>query len=368
MGNNVVRLLINQLETSLANTHKDNYDEYRYGRRSLSDLIKEELKSTLFRNFLTRRYSEKILTESCEIIYEYSDRMQRVYEILGDKSSKELFVKLIAHKILGREKVKLPINNSKYWSRISEAESIRNTQAFIETDFNDWKLYHFNLNKIGYPIELMSRVPIIVAQLMLEQYRYKDIIRAERGDVVIDAGACWGDSTLYFANRVGEDGKVYSFEFIPANINIMLNNLKMNNNMKDIIHLIRNPLWDEDNTMMYYRDYGPASRVSLEPIEPCNGTVVTKTIDTFCAESECASLDFIKMDIEGAEPNALEGAIESIKKYKPKLAIASYHSIDDFINIPIWIEDLDIDYNIYIDHFTIHWEETVVFANPVANE
>ena len=70
------------------------------------------------------------------------------------------------------------------------------------------------------------------------------------------------------------------------------------------------------------------------------------------------------MDIEGAEPSALEGAIETIKKFKPKLAIAIYHSMDDFVNIPNWILDLNLGYEIFIDHYTIHAEETVCFAKP----
>ena len=70
------------------------------------------------------------------------------------------------------------------------------------------------------------------------------------------------------------------------------------------------------------------------------------------------------MDIEGTEPNALNGAIETIKKFKPKLAIAIYHSTDDFVNIPNWILDLNLNYELFLGHFTIHSEETVCFAKP----
>ena len=68
------------------------------------------------------------------------------------------------------------------------------------------------------------------------------------------------------------------------------------------------------------------------------------------------------MDIEGAESAALEGAIETIKKFRPVLAIAIYHSMEDFINIPRWILDLNLDYELFIGHYTIHAEETVCFA------
>jgi hypothetical protein len=68
------------------------------------------------------------------------------------------------------------------------------------------------------------------------------------------------------------------------------------------------------------------------------------------------------MDIEGAEQLALEGAIETIKRFKPKLAIAIYHNMDQFVNVPIWINKLDLGYKLYLDHFSIYSGETVVFA------
>ena len=71
------------------------------------------------------------------------------------------------------------------------------------------------------------------------------------------------------------------------------------------------------------------------------------------------------MDIEGAEPLALKGAIETIRKFRPKLAIAIYHSMEDFVNIPIWISGLNLDYELFIGHYTIHTEETICFAKPM---
>ena len=70
------------------------------------------------------------------------------------------------------------------------------------------------------------------------------------------------------------------------------------------------------------------------------------------------------MDIEGTEPFALKGAEKTIRKFRPKLAIAIYHSMGDFINIPKWILELNLDYEIYLGHYTIHSEETIIFAKP----
>ncbi|MBK8611207.1 MAG: FkbM family methyltransferase [Chitinophagaceae bacterium] len=73
-------------------------------------------------------------------------------------------------------------------------------------------------------------------------------------------------------------------------------------------------------------------------------------------------VDFIKMDIEGAELNAIMGAKGTLVKYRPKLAIAIYHSLSDFYTIAEFIKSLDLGYKFYLQHTTIHAEETVLFA------
>jgi hypothetical protein len=73
-------------------------------------------------------------------------------------------------------------------------------------------------------------------------------------------------------------------------------------------------------------------------------------------------IDFIKMDIEGGELPALKGAERVLRSFKPKLAISVYHNLRDFWEIPQWLNDLKLGYEFYLRHFTIHHEETVLFA------
>ena len=61
-------------------------------------------------------------------------------------------------------------------------------------------------------------------------------------------------------------------------------------------------------------------------------------------------VSFIKMDIEGAEKKALDGAKETIKKYKPKLYVCAYHRNEDFFALPEKILSLNPDYNIFLRH------------------
>ena len=75
-------------------------------------------------------------------------------------------------------------------------------------------------------------------------------------------------------------------------------------------------------------------------------------------------VDFIKMDIEGAEYPALRGAEQTIRSFRPKLAISIYHQISDFVDIPRFLHGLNLDYDFYVEHHTIYQNETVLFAIP----
>ena len=68
------------------------------------------------------------------------------------------------------------------------------------------------------------------------------------------------------------------------------------------------------------------------------------------------------MDLEGAELPSLRGATQTIQRYKPKLAISVYHSLSDLFEIPEFLDSLGVGYCYYLRHYTIHTEETVLFA------
>ena len=75
-------------------------------------------------------------------------------------------------------------------------------------------------------------------------------------------------------------------------------------------------------------------------------------------------VDFIKMDIEGFELPALAGAERVIDQFRPRLAISLYHRPEDIFEIPLWIGNRFPWYSLHLDHYTIHHEETVLFAWP----
>jgi FkbM family methyltransferase len=267
--------------------------------------------------------------------------------------------------MLGHRKVKLPLNTPEYWSKLKMIESLSNKQDTINPNFLNYSLNRINLNKLGYPIELYFTEGGIMVDYIIKQYEYKSngvAIKAEPGDVVIDGGGCWGDTALYFANEVGNSGEVFSFEFIPNNIEIFQKNIDLNSRLKESIQLINRPLWSDSSTKVFYKDNGPASKVSLSDFNDMDGEILTLSIDELVGQKGLQKVDFIKMDIEGAEFNALTGATETIKRFRPKLAISLYHSFDDFHRIPTFIHNLVPEYRFYFSHCTINHEESVLFA------
>lgn len=89
---------------------------------------------------------------------------------------------------------------------------------------------------------------------------------------------------------------------------------------------------------------------------------VLGTIDSF-VEEHGTRVDFIKMDIEGAELNALYGAVETLKSQKPMLAICIYHNDgEDLLTIPLFLANLNLGYKFYVRKYYISRTETVLCA------
>ncbi|OQY48104.1 MAG: hypothetical protein B6247_25605 [Candidatus Parabeggiatoa sp. nov. 2] len=90
-------------------------------------------------------------------------------------------------------------------------------------------------------------------------------------------------------------------------------------------------------------------------------------IDVSSIDNLGVETTFIKMDIEGAELEALKGASETIRKYKPKLAIALYHNPQHLTEIPILIKSLCPEYEFFLRIHSFFSRELVLYA-VVTNE
>lgn len=101
----------------------------------------------------------------------------------------------------------------------------------------------------------------------------------------------------------------------------------------------------------------------MEPFKGCDLKTETVSIDDYVAQQALKKVDFIKMDIEGAEEKALIGAEHTIRQMKPKIAVCLYHSAADFISLPRLLDQYCPEYKFHLSHATMHKEETVLFAS-----
>jgi len=300
-----------------------------------------------------------------EEILKHLQGLEELYFKLNDPFSKELLIKLLSFRLLGNHKVKLPLNTINYWNQRKSIQNLIHSTETLQTNYHNWTLQLFDLTPLKYNLRLFYVSMGISATFLDKQYEYNKVspaIKVKEGDIVIDAGGCFGDTALYFAHEVGETGHVYTIEFIPSNLEIMSKNINLNETLQNHITIVKHPLWNDSNTSLYYKDQGAASFVSFSEESGVTDKVSTITIDNLVIEQKLHKLDFIKMDIEGAEMNALKGAIHSITTFRPTLAIAIYHQISDFVNVMKFINDLNLGYQFYLGHYTINAQETILFA------
>lgn len=291
-----------------------------------------------------------------------------LYNLVGNQSSRDLIVKLCAYRILGYRKVKLPRNNPQYWQDLSDIERYQTDAPAVRIKFMDMALPLFDFTPLGYGLRVHATAPGSACAFTQKQYEYHSgtvHCKAESGDIAIDAGGCWGETTMYFAHEVGKEGKVVSFEFIPSNLAVMRANLDLNPGLASRVALVEQPIWSHSGLKLFYVDWGPGSRITADEKQyQYDGTCETISIDDMVRQMHLPRVDFIKMDIEGAEYPALKGAEQTIRSFRPKLAISIYHQISDFVDIPRFLHGLNLEYDFYVEHHTIYQNETVLFAIP----
>ncbi len=177
-----------------------------------------------------------------------------------------------------------------------------------------------------------------------ETYFYKNI-RPRPGDIVIDAGAGGENSEvedyIKIFLRYIKDGKIYAFE--PEK-KAFINLYEKYKDYKNV-EIINKAVSNREDTK-YIVSKGSATYITDNQLK-ADDKIETVSIDNFVKERKIKKVDFIKMDIEGSEYKAILGAKETIKKFKPKLAICVYHHPKDLYEIPLLIKNINPEYKIY---------------------
>ncbi len=282
------------------------------------------------------------------------------YQLMSDQYSRNLFAELIFMKLVSEKRMRLSSFTKDFIDSYEFAsdEILRSAEML--------PVYRWILRKITLqnpPISFFTVPTILNLHYTGKLYRYQrdeSLIEVEGGDVVIDAGVGWGDTTIYLAALANKEpsGHLYAFDILEEGMNALSEQCKLNPGIKNLTPVLR-ALYNKDGEHVNISSPGPSAKVVNEETER---KVETVTIDTFSEHNSLEKVDFIKMDIEGAEVPALIGATGTIKMFKPKLAISVYHKWDDLLVIPQLIHSVRDDYSYYLDCTTGFGGETILFC------
>ena len=172
----------------------------------------------------------------------------------------------------------------------------------------------------------------------LPEYYHLDIFPYRENDVFVDIGAYVGDSVATYINTYGVSYKrIYCYEIAPETFKKLEINLAGISNTE----LRQKAVGAENGTMFV----DVSAQVSSERVVD-SGEVAIEVVRLDDDITE--PVTFIKMDIEGAEKDALRGSQRHICEDTPNLAICTYHGYDDLYAIPRLIDEIKPGYKFYM--------------------
>lgn len=191
------------------------------------------------------------------------------------------------------------------------------------------------------------------------QYFAPGVLRLGDNEVFVDCGAYDGHTTLEFIRRTGgRYRRIVAFEPDPGNFRTVQRNTA---GLHDV-HLFQAGVWKEDAVLRFSDDGTTFARLETGGGVEVAGRSSTINVVRMDGNRECRDATFIKMDIEGAELNALKGAQEIIRSNRPKLAICIYHGDADMLDIIEWVHGVAPDYKLFVRHHACTMDETVMYA------
>ena len=169
-------------------------------------------------------------------------------------------------------------------------------------------------------------------------------IRVRPGDIVLDCGASIGVFTRQ-ALSMGA-ATVVAIEPGPDSVECLRRNFPSEIASGKLIVCPRG-VWDREDALPLIVDGNTSigdGFVIRRPGDHLGVSVPLTRIDTLVSELKLPRVDFIKMDIEGAEQEALRGARQTLARFRPRLAISAYHKREDPREIPALVRSARPDY------------------------
>ncbi|HUJ21804.1 MAG TPA: FkbM family methyltransferase [Bryobacteraceae bacterium] len=225
-------------------------------------------------------------------------------------------------------------------------DRILRASRFVRTDEQyGLELWNTPKGEFWIPVKNQFVLPFNLAEMDQKVYGSGEHF-VHPGDIVLDCGASDGD----FSREALHAGAklVVAIELSPQSIECLRRNLA-NDIASSRAVVYPKGVWDKDDQMMLnVSDLNfAANSVVMRPQGSHNGlSVPLTTIDHLVAELGLPRVDFIKMDVEGAEVRAIAGAHDTLTRNKPRLAITTEHNPDDEVTIPRAVRNVRSDYQV----------------------
>ncbi len=164
-----------------------------------------------------------------------------------------------------------------------------------------------------------------------------DIVSCKQDDVFVDLGAYTGDTVRDFVAAYGRYKRIYAYELTPGTYDTLVNNTAVFRDVKCVQKAVGGK-----NEIKYVDDR-----------KDCAGNKIVESgntaIEVVCLDDDIKEpITIIKMDIEGAEKDAILGSKNHIINEKPKMLVSAYHLPADIFEIPMMIDKIRQDYKFYL--------------------
>lgn len=219
------------------------------------------------------------------------------------------------------------------------------------------RLYHREIYKqlisAGFRENQIINMGKMLDDMWNRQYFDLPNLVCSKNEIFVDAGSLDGTTSLLFSKWCkGKYNAIYSFEPDPYNYKKCEKNLCT---QLDRVKIYNCGLWKYHTSLKFNPESSGESCIQDQ------GSIEIQ-VNALDEILENKAVTFIKMDIEGSEINALEGAKKIICENKPKIAVSIYHKLEDIWEIPSLLLDYNPNYIFYLRHYSFGQSETVLYA------
>ena len=256
-----------------------------------------------------------------------------------------------------------------------QIEANKDKIAFVRSILSDEKsvsVYDAIIDKVKYNVSYYTEI----SDDAFNPYFDQDFFTFSDRETFVDGGAHYGESTIQFAQSIEMEKLVHSIAFEPdaqnfakcaANFAKYLGEPENANHENGSLYcdkytLFKLGLWNENTILRYARigQNGEGTRFVNDNVQLGYDMVASNKLDNIIDTS--IKVTYIKLDVEGAEYQALSGAKQVILRNKPKLAVCGYHRVEDVWSLPLLIHSILPEYKIYIRQHSRAANERIFYA------